>query len=521
MFVKQSLSSRPKLHTKKCGVALEKIITKHKEMKNMKKFTACLICIAMLLSLAAASSVSAQEIGAASVSAVQVPQLHISTANGNGISLEKEDGYTDAQFSVGDEAGEHIIMKVRGNSTAMTAKKSFTFKFDSKKDLFGMGKAKKWALLANPFDPTLLRNYIAFDFAQELGLEYTSNQKIVELWLDGRFRGCYTLMEPVEAGSNRVDINTDGSNDFMLEYESLRTDEGTSYITVDGLRFGVSEPDEPDNDQLGYITNTLTQLTNTINSGDRAAIEASLDIPSFVKFYILNEFIKTNDFNFSSVNFYYKDGKFYAGPPWDYDLSMGNVNKDFSSNSAAAFRTDGEFINNKLFYKKLCSYDWFMQEVRREYALHADYIRGIYTTDGLIDTLVSDYSEVFSRNYNEAGWSIRYLINVMMYPLPTYDENLAFLKNWLAERDAWLCGYYEIPSLRYMIGDSDGNGKITINDATYIQYVLAELLNDEDGGIALRGNVTGESLRINDATEIQKYLVGLDTSYRIGEYLVM
>ena len=82
-------------------------------------------------------------------------------------------------------------------------------------------------------------------------------------------------------------------------------------------------------------------------------------------------------------------------------------------------------------------------------------------------------------------------------------------------------GFYEIPSLRYMIGDSDGNGKITINDATYIQYVLAELLNDEDGGIALRGNVTGESLRINDATEIQKYLVGLDTSYRIGEYLVM
>ena len=487
----------------------------------MKKFTACLICIAMLLSFAAVSSVSAQETGAASVSAIQVPQLHISTANGNGISLEKEDGYTDAQFSVGDEAGEHIIMKVRGNSTAMTAKKSFTFKFESKKDLFGMGKAKKWVLLANPFDPTLLRNYIAFDFAQELGLEYTSNQKIVELWLDGRFRGCYTLMEPVEAGSKRVDINTEGSNDFMLEYESLRTDEGTSYITVDGLRFGVSEPDEPDNDQLGYITNTLTQLTNTINSGDRAAIEASLDIPSFVKFYILNEFIKTNDFNFSSVNFYYKDGKFYAGPPWDYDLSMGNVNKDFSSNSAAAFRTDGEFINNKLFYKKLCSYDWFMQEVRREYALHADYIRGIYTTGGLIDTLVSDYSEVFSRNYNEAGWSIRYLINVMMYPLPTYDENLAFLKNWLAERDTWLCGYYEIPSLRYMIGDSDGNGKITINDATYIQYVLAELLNDEDGGIALRGNVTGESLRINDATEIQKYLVGLDTSYRIGEYLVM
>ena len=28
----------------------------------------------------------------------------------------------------------------------------------------------------------------------------------------------------------------------------------------------------------------------------------------------------------SSVFFYYKDGKLYAGPAWDYDLSAGNIN---------------------------------------------------------------------------------------------------------------------------------------------------------------------------------------------------
>ena len=482
----------------------------------MKRFIACLLCIS-LLSAFMPISAAALENDAEAVVPIEVPQLHINTVNGNGLSLQKEDGYTDASFSADGGEEEKIVVKVRGNSTAMTAKKSFTFKFDKKKDLFGMGKGKKWVLLANPFDPTLLRNYVAFDFAQELGLSYTSEQKIVELWLDGKFRGCYTLMEPVQAGKDRVNIDVEGNSDFMLEYERLRTDEGTTYINIDGLRFGISEPDEPDDEQVAYITETMQRLTDLINSGDRDAIESAVDISSFAKFYLLNEFIKTNDFNFSSVFFYYKNGKFYAGPPWDYDLSMGNVNKDFSSNSASAFRTDGMQINDKLFYKKLCSYDWFMLEVRREYARHSDYISRIYPDGGLIDSLADSYSEVFNRNYTTAGWSIRYLINVMMQPLPTYDENLAYLKNWCAERDAWLSKELDVSSLLYLIGDSDGSGVIDVNDVTAVQSVLAEALADDDGSIALRGGVTGQKLNISDATAIQKYLADIQTPYQIGQ----
>ena len=196
---------------------------------------------------------------------------------------------------------------------------------------------------------------------------------------------------------------------------------------------------------------------------------------------------------------------------------MGNVNKDFSSNSASAFRTDGLQINDKLFYKKLCSHDWFMTEVRREYARHADYIAELYPDGGMIDSLADTYSEVFGRNYTTAGWSMRYLINVMMQPLPTYEENLAYLKNWCAERDAWLSEEFDIDSLRYLIGDSDGSGVIDINDVTAVQKLLAELIDDDDGGVALRGGVTGQPLSITDATAIQLYLADIPTAYRIGQ----
>lgn len=100
-------------------------------------------------------------------------------------------------------------IKVRGNTTALywMQKKPFTIKFSSKKNVLGMGSGKKWALIANLFDPTLLRNYVAFDTAQKMGIEYTSNQRFVELWLDGSYRGCYTLYEPVQQGVDRVDID--------------------------------------------------------------------------------------------------------------------------------------------------------------------------------------------------------------------------------------------------------------------------------------------------------------------------
>ena len=151
----------------------------------MKKIIAALLCVFISLSLLVGRQAFAAVQMEIPAIKTEVPKLVVNTADGNGTSLEKEDGYTDAQINISDNGEsvleKDIIIKVRGNSTAMTAKKSFTFKFDKKQDLFGMGKSKKWVLLANAFDPTLLRSYVAFDLAQELGLEYTSRQKIVDV----------------------------------------------------------------------------------------------------------------------------------------------------------------------------------------------------------------------------------------------------------------------------------------------------------------------------------------------------
>lgn len=69
----------------------------------------------------------------------------------------------------------------------------------------------------------------------------------------------------------------------------------------------------------------------------------------------------------------------------------------------------------------------------------------------------------------------------------------------------------------YLIGDADGDGKITVNDATTLQKVIAGIIKDTDGMIARRCDVNGNGLTISDATDIQRKIAGYNDPYHIGD----
>ncbi len=454
------------------------------------------------------------------------PRIVVTTENGNGTTLQKTDGYQNATITITDTDGSVISdscsFKVRGNTTAMTFvdKKAYTFKFEKKKDVLGMGKAKKWALLANAFDPTMLRNYMGFEFARQLGLPYTSEHRLVEVFVDGSYRGCYELAEPIQEGKERVNIDiesNDGKKDFLIEYEAQRVEEGTTYFTVDGLRFIASEPEDPDDDQLAYITDTMSSIINTMKTGSREAIEAVIDVPSFAKFYLINEYFKTMDFDMSSVFFFYQDGKLYAGPVWDYDMSTGNTNANLNSTRAKnTAKSDGILQNNKNLYKYLGSKDWFIEEVVKAYEENYDYIVNISAENGLLDTWGAENRALFDRD--ATVWTAkRWWYNYQKQPLATFPLNLDYLKNWLNERNSWLFDYYDLFSYEYLSGDADGNGEIDVLDVTTIQRALVGLtIPDDDGHMTLRAALIGDTLEIGDATFLQRFLAGFAIPYDVN-----
>ena len=172
----------------------------------------------------------------------------------------------------------------------MADKKPFNISFSKAKDVFGMGKAKKWSLLANAFDKSLIRNRLAMEFATSLGLKYTSKSTFVDLYINDVYYGNYLLIESVGVGESRVNINTEDSNDVLLEKEYDRTEEGQTYLRTIryGIRFNVGDPEglSEDTQQYKQTLTVLNRFETALENGDFEEISKFVDVKSFANFYL-------------------------------------------------------------------------------------------------------------------------------------------------------------------------------------------------------------------------------------------
>ena len=73
--------------------------------------------------------------------------------------------------------------------------------------------------------------------------------------------------------------------------------------------------------------------------------------------------------------------------------------------------------------------------------------------------------------------------------------------------------------VKYLNGDADGDGYVTIIDVTVIQRFLVNAYHDADGMLKIRGDVDKNGLDITDATYIQRYLAQIGNPYQVGKAL--
>lgn len=442
----------------------------------------------------------------------EVPRIYITTANGNGLTLQKADDYVAADFVVCNtdavsEAYDGSI-KVRGNTTAKGEKKPYTIRFNKKVDLLGMGKAKKWCLLANCFDPTMLRNYLAFDTAKHMGLEFTSEMQFVEVWMDDEYEGCYLLTEPIEVKETRIDIDTeanDGLGDFLLEFEGKRSESDRQYIEIDTLRYAVKEPKQPTDVQMQYMTDTMQRIITKLQShADFQSVLTEIDLTSFAKYYWMCEIYKNTDIGYSSAFVYYRNGKLYAGPVWDYDLNFGNVNPDYSINYVNCAKPE-ELYANKQIFLYLLEYSEFIASVRQIALQYDDFYGSIAEENGYLDTVSQQYASVFQRNFERWDISKTYC-TYMRKPDSTYAENLNTLKNWFAARKDWLYSYYHCCELP--LGDVNGDGIVTIADAVQLlSYVNENALSGTASSVCASYDTNADGIvSIQDVCKVLQML---------------
>lgn len=328
--------------------------------------------------------------------AENIPSLHITTESGSMDAVHADKSHKEPAVITILSDGEAVIedkvldyIKGRGNATWSMKKKPYNIKFDKKTDLFEMGKAKKWTLLANYLDHSLVHNSIAFDVAEKVGLDYTSKHIFVDLFVDGDYYGNYLLCESVEVGETRVDINdlegnTEDINENELDTYSLGGSQVSDYKNlIAGTQKWVNIPNNPENITGGYlleydlpdryvkeVSGFVTNRNQTIvlkspeyaseaqvkyisalyQEFEDAVFSANgynskgkhyteyIDVESFVTMYVFQEYVKNLDAGLTSF-YLYKDKDsdvFVAAPVWDFDNALGRDYERYGTSTGKA-----------------------------------------------------------------------------------------------------------------------------------------------------------------------------------------
>ena len=221
-----------------------------------------------------------------------------------------------------------VEVKGRGNATWGQAKKPLQFKLAQKADLLGLGKRRKWILLANAVDATNLRTDTAFYIEGMVDEKYAYKGRFVDMYVDGDYLGLYYLTRGIEIGKNAVDLKDPLG--VLVELDNIYCQiEVKCYTTGNGESMTMKDAAVEENAQLAmsdFLT-AFNKLEVAIKNNEYREVERLVDVESFAQYYLISELTANTDAYFTS-HYFYKDGpndKIHAGPAWDFDISLNYV----------------------------------------------------------------------------------------------------------------------------------------------------------------------------------------------------
>ena len=345
---------------------------------------------------------------------------------------------TDTVDSKNDLSVKNATFKGRGNSSwACYEKKGYQIKFDKKTGVLGMPKAKKWVLLANASDDSMMRNKIAFDLASQLEMTYVPDGVYVDLWINGDYRGTYLVCEKVEIGTNRLNLK-DPKGVLMEQDEAFYTDEDIwieNHST--GKHFVVKESVTEDNqavlqEAVQDFDNALDAFMNylAVTPDETITLESLaqyIDVDSFLKYYLVNEYTLNRESSTTSF-YWYKDGDndvLHLGPVWDFDTCMGNDMED-------AFSYQTAYIYNHIVYQRLLSIPAVQDELNK---LFENYVEAFNGMDGEVTSLYDQLKNSAAMNYTRWDDLKNEFTGKGTYFAGSYQEAKENLKMWLMNRE--------------------------------------------------------------------------------------
>lgn len=435
----------------------------------------------------------------------KLPSIFIKTDKGDIDNIDNSDEVTDSGKILvvsNDESQNYNStfkkLKIRGNSTRGYEKKPYNITLDENTEILGMTSSKKWTLIANYRDKSLLRNEIIYNLGASIGIDYTPEVKQVNLYIDGDYRGTYTICQKVEVGNKSLvkihdleqeteKLNSDKldsygiggnincivgtnkyynipnepdniSDGYLLEVElSKRYSEAQSgFVTNNKMPISLKSPKYASKSQVEYISKYYEEFEDALYSSDGYNAKGKyytdyIDLESFAKMYLLQEFCKNVDGGNASF-FIYKDtdeegeSKLHAAVPWDYDLAIGNYKDKFRDctgyegfyvrNNYTYEEEEGSYsiptIFNMLFYHK--EFQDMVVELWNDFYNSAESI--LNSIDSYEDNIES------SANMNFIRYDILEDTTTNCDTGSTFEDNVKYVYDFLQNRLQYMNGYY-------------------------------------------------------------------------------
>ena len=402
-----------------------------------------------------------------------LPQLRIATKNG--VPIDSKEVYVDATYVLTNPAAAvpdvtlNGKIRGRGHSTWGQPKNPYKVQFSNDAsyaaigDVLGMKKQRNWALLADYFDRSLIRNKLALSLGSSSvfadGLKWTPSGQHLEVWLNDDYVGVYLLTEDIRIDAARLNLkkmsSTPAANDvdggYIVEVDARLdcykgTDVDLQLVTALGVPFCIDTPDEGSitQSQLAYIKNLLLQVEADLYGTNR---QEKINPVSFADWYLLQEFFRNNDALYISSDYMWKDTAaaveakdrlLNMGPLWDFDRSAGNVNY-FDNWKIEGCWVSKPYLPNwtsKLFdnpdFLALTLSRWKQKRPALEVFVNAS-----------IDTYARRLAAAQQRNFQR--WPIFDVPLTNYYVFSNHAEEVAFVRRFLNERMAWLDKAYANP----------------------------------------------------------------------------
>ena len=285
------------------------------------------------------------------------PTVSIHTLNGE-IPYDKEHQIESQLIIIGDSGTTALLSepgttRLRGNASRNFPKRPFRIKFDKKQHVLDApAKAKKWTLINNYGDKTLMRNLLAFELSRRLGMPYTPYGRSVDVLLNGEYEGCYQLCDQVQVHKHRVDIEEMTPQDnsgsqltggYFVEIDAYADREDSWFWSSKGNPVTIKSPeaDSITSRQSNYIESRFNQMEKQW--------QKYLDLNTFLRHFLVGELSGNTDTYWIVFMYKHRDNDtIYTGPVWDFDLAFENDNRTYPVNNKTdyIYRSGGSCTGN-------------------------------------------------------------------------------------------------------------------------------------------------------------------------------